>query len=234
METLSTLGESIGALLRTLPKPIKTYLLEERYTFVAQQLMGKYGLHLDQGAVLERDIALLLLGVKNPDEFVESLVKEALLPKETALAMVTDVNQEVFIPLQARIREENMQKETPSRAPAASAPRYAPTPVPVQATVVAPSILAPQPPMAQRVPTAAPLPPKLILPTQAPAGTEATVNVPAPTASINRLEGRTLPPPVYDPSASRRTPPPPPNLPTSQPQTPRPYGADPYREPLEP
>ena len=156
--------ESVARIMRTLPPAIRSYLSQGRHTPVAKSLMAKYGLRVDQGGILEREIILLLMGVENPEEFTRSLVQEANLGQETIAGIVRDVNAQIFAPLR-----EEMRHPTPAPAPAKPAPQvYAPPPQ--SPAYVRPETAPPAAPSAPtlntgRIPSRiAPLPPKTVLP----------------------------------------------------------------------
>lgn len=98
-----TFDESVKQVMKSLPPAIRNYIHDEKYTAVAQSLMTKYGLRVDQGGVLEREILLLLMGVENPAEFTEALAEEARLTQAVITGIVQDVNDRIFVPLR---REE--------------------------------------------------------------------------------------------------------------------------------
>ncbi len=130
-----TLDESVKQVMQTLPPVIRTYLAQGKYTVVAKTLMAKYGLRVDQAGVLEREIMLLLMGIENPDEFIQALVEEAKLDKKIVDGSVQDVNTQIFIPLrQEEMKSEQMKKETPVSAPASSPVSIPPVSVPPTST----------------------------------------------------------------------------------------------------
>lgn len=150
-----TLEESMKQVMKTLPPFIRSYLSEGKYTAVAQGLMAKYNLRLDQGGVLERELVLLLMGIENPDEFTKSLIDEAkIVDKMTVNNIVRDINDQIFVPL--RREEENMGKVDVFQQPKPPVPPTPPvrpvTPAPQSRPVVAPA------------PHIAPLPPKTVMP----------------------------------------------------------------------
>lgn len=100
-----TFEESIAQVMQTLPPVIRHYLGQGKYSVVANDLMKKYNLHIDQGGILEREIMLLLMGVESPDEFTQALTEEAKLGQEMIDSIVQDVNTQIFMPL----REEEMK-----------------------------------------------------------------------------------------------------------------------------
>lgn len=108
-----TLEESIKEVMQTLPPFIQAYLKEGKYTAVAKNLMTKFGLRIDQGGVLEREIMLLLMGIETPDEFTKSLVEEGKIDEKSISGIIQYLNEQIFIPL----REEE-KKNTPPTPPA--------------------------------------------------------------------------------------------------------------------
>ena len=108
-----TLDESIKQMMETLPPVIRAYLAQGKYTPVAKTLMAKYGLRIDQAGVLEREIMLLLMGIENPDEFIQALMEEAKLDKKVIDGIVQDVNTQIFIPLrQEEMKSAQTKRET--------------------------------------------------------------------------------------------------------------------------
>jgi hypothetical protein len=119
-----TFEESVKQVMQTLPPVIRDYLAQGKYTPVAQNMMTKYGLRIDQGGVLEREIMLLLMGIETPDEFTKALVEEARLGQEAVGGIVQDINAQIFVPL----REEEMKQ---SKTAAVSTPPPTPKPASV-------------------------------------------------------------------------------------------------------
>ncbi len=141
-----TLEESLELLLRQLPPAVRQVFIGDTIPQVVQVLMRKYGMHVDQGAVLEREIIQLLLGVKDPDEFASSLSEEARFTTDTVNAIANDVNDLIFVPIRKKEMQQTKTSE-PLRVaqarPAAQAPNYAPPapPVPPQAVSVPPPLV---------------------------------------------------------------------------------------------
>ncbi|MHB1770003.1 MAG: hypothetical protein ACYCPH_02910 [Minisyncoccota bacterium] len=228
-----TVEESIKEVMQTLPPPIRQYLGEGKYSIVAKNLMRKYGLHIDQGGVLEREIMLLLMGIENPDEFATSLKSEAALSEDAVRKIMTDVNQEIFIPLQKEMRNAgNGARETKSAAPrtSPSIPRSVPFPT------SRPPVLS----------NSAPLPPKMAMPqskvvpavpplSMLPLGEEQKERIsniaPHPSAPPPANLPGAFPPSVA-PSIKRPAPPQP-FRPTTPVAPAKPYSTDPYREPID-
>lgn len=233
-----TFEESVKEVMQTLPPPIRQYLSQGKYSIVAKNLMRKYGLHIDQGGVLEREIMLLLMGIENPDEFAASLKSEAALSEDVVKNIMTDVNQEIFIPLQKEMRNAGSQMQpkkfvAPSSAPrmSPSIPRYAPSPT------QHPSVSS----------NSAPLPPKMAMPQPKTASVIAPPLTMLPLGEeqkerISNIAPRpSAPPPANLPGAFpqgaapgiKRPAPPPPFRPAPPAAPAKPYSTDPYREPID-
>ncbi|MDD3531510.1 MAG: hypothetical protein PHV99_02905 [Candidatus Pacebacteria bacterium] len=112
-----TLDESIKQVMQTLPPAVRNYLAQGRYTTVAKNMMTKYGLRIDQGGVLERELMLLLLGVETPDDFVQTLRTEATISDENIRSIVREVNEQIFVPL----RNEMMRQPAAAGSQASAA-----------------------------------------------------------------------------------------------------------------
>jgi hypothetical protein len=243
-----TIEDSLKQVLQTLPSFIREYLSQGKYTLVAQGLMAKYKLRVDQGGVLERELMLLLMGIESPDEFVKALVEEAGLEQGIVNSIVTDVNTQVFVPL--RKEEESLSKQT-SAQPVAK-PVSAPKPA-----MPAPAHIAPLPPkmampksgslgdIVRRIATPASFDAAKLLEDHE----EPHIELKKETAPLPRAASLSVPKPVTAPQPM--TPP----APTPKPVVPEPpvkvvsaappvpkaplpppvtsYEVDPYREPLD-
>lgn len=200
-----SLEESIAQVMHLLPPPIRNYLAQGKYTAVAKGLMTKYGLHIDQANVLEREIMLLLMGIKNPDEFVQTLATEARLGQQAIGSIVQDVNAQIFIPL----RQEMMR----------AAPQ---APQPTEPHRVAP--LPPRPPQVN-APVPRYIPPKPPVPPRPPVPTPHALNIPTP--KLPPQSPQQMPPARH---LENKIPPPPPPPPAS-PVPPKPVAAVPSAPP---
>jgi hypothetical protein len=138
--------DNVKQLMSDLPVPIKNFLLE-KLDGIAQALMQKYGLHLDQGAVLQRDLMLVLLGAREPGALAENLKQEARLDDKTLNAILEDVNKQVFVPLRQQLEakpgEAPVSTTGPKPAQATPAappksPQFSPPPRPVAPTMSTP------------------------------------------------------------------------------------------------
>lgn len=204
-------GSRAVVALQRAPKTVQETLSDPKTEQIVAEIARTRNLHVDQTGkliALNRD---MLLGLISPQTFLQNILAMGI-PEMQAKAILAEVNTKIFMPLHARMRQSASATPTPPRS---SAP---PTPPPRQN-------VPPLPPRSGG-PASAPLPPKTVLPGS---------STPAPMPpSVNKLEGRTLPPPVYAPPASTPRPPQP-QRPPQPPQAPPPSapGIDPYREPVE-
>lgn len=124
------------------------------------ELQTKYKLHVDDAGLLGTGIGNMLLGLVNPQEFLQELIA-AGIPDKDAREIMTEINQKIFVPLR-----EEMRKGMPAAAEPAK---------PVAPNVVQPASyfhlenklpVRPAPPAPPRPPASniAPLPPKMVLP----------------------------------------------------------------------
>ena len=109
-----TFDESVKQVMQTLPPVVRAYLSQGKYTLVAKSLMAKYGLRIDQGGVLEREIMLLLMGIESPTEFMQALAEEARLDQKVITSIVQDINAQIFVPLREEERRGGEGSLTPT------------------------------------------------------------------------------------------------------------------------
>lgn len=126
----TTFDQDLSTIVAQLPAPIRTFFASGKVEIVAKNLMQKYQFHIDQGAIVEREIIMLLLGLKNPTEFTEALAEEAKLTKIVINGIVQDVNNQIFVPL--RKEEEKGGMAATEVRPSTEIPKVEPQrPVPV-------------------------------------------------------------------------------------------------------
>lgn len=227
-----TLEESITQVVQGLPPVIRAYVTGGKYTDVSRRLMSKYGLRVDQAGVLERELALILMGVDTPDEFTEALAKEAALDQKVIADIVRDVNDQIFIPLREAEDEERRRSIAPVFTPAP-----APTPAPVEKFVeekpkevirlVVPSLPTPPPaPLDKTLPTENQKDRVLLSDHE-----EKHIELSAQATSIASASVGSV---VAAPIQSVPTPPRPLPLPPTPAAPITAYSVDPYREPIDP
>lgn len=117
-ETEPTLEESMMSVLATLPMPVREYLTQGGLENTARVVTAKYNLHIDQGAVVQRELMLVLMGIEPPSELAETLHTEVGLEPEAVSAILEDINRDVFQPLQEKIKSNT---EVPRGTPVTAA-----------------------------------------------------------------------------------------------------------------
>jgi len=182
-----TLEETVATVLKTLPAPIREYVVAKKYEAVVSNLTKKYALHIDQAATLERNVLFLLLGVTTPDEFSESLESEAGIQKEQVYNIIGDLNEQIFVPLQQGVREDKGSSDVPLPPKEARPAEEAPVPL---AAAPAPEALSSLPPKSALPRPAAPAPATVaaVAPSR-PSVLPPAQTLPAPKPSINKLQG---------------------------------------------
>ena len=225
MEQEQTFDESIATVVRALPAPIREFITNGSARRVVLEIKKKYDMHIDQAAIVEQEVLLLLIGVNAPDAFIHALKNDARLDEKTITGIVQDVNERIFIPLRKAEEKQGMGAllQTPvTKAPQASAP-----PVPSKVTAPSVSVLPPK----QLMPSApvsnvpppqkTPLPPRGMAPEIAPENLPGAMPPPESTfAKSSQSVPSQAPPPA--PAAPR-----PASLETPITKS---YAVDPYRE----
>jgi CRISPR/Cas system-associated exonuclease Cas4 (RecB family) len=74
-------------------------------------------LHVDQLEILQTELSLAVLGLSSREEFVKDTMKEAHIPSETMVKLVSDINTEIFEPIRVYLHqnlkpEQNTLSET--------------------------------------------------------------------------------------------------------------------------
>lgn len=256
-----TLEQSLKQILPTLPLPIQKFFEQRKLGETAHILMERYALHVDQGAILERELMLLLLGLENPEQFAEALYAELPISKQTVQDIIADVNAQIFVPLREEMRKGPNTEVKPPQAQSAAAsapprevvlqPRTTIIPAnpnlplrPAQMFASVPRYIPPKKyfnlqnkiPHPQSFPVPSPQPPasRLLEDHEEP---HIDISEKVQVVSPPTIQRKVYEPPPNLPGAIQPLPipepPPPPLPPKPKPAVPSvPYSADPYREPV--
>jgi len=258
-----TFDESVRTLMENVPAPVRAFLVSPERNRIILALTQKHRLRVDQGAVLERDLIFMLLGILTPAEFAASLQRSGV-PQETLAPLVKDVNEQIFV----RLRREEQATGVASAPKGTAVPSISPREPRAPAATMRVRTMQSDIAEAKGIPHAAP---RIIMPV-ATTGQNMIVHPTLITPPSAPRPATAMPPPVAgmrgpQPVPSPRPiPQPPPNLPgvaapvTFQPtpagaqersvsippvpfprppQTPRvapppkTYNTDPYREPVD-
>lgn len=191
----------IAAAMRGVPSQVRDFLTAGKCAVFAEAFMSRYDLHIDQAATLEKELALLLLGIESPSSFVAVLSGEMKLPREIVERMVVDVGREIFTPIQEEMRNAAQKPIVPQPKPVPPAPQYV-------AARSMPQQAAPQPTVMQAPPTVS-APPNL-------------PGVPRPERMLEDHEEPHINVPGKQPEMYVRRPQPRPYVPPTPPVMPRP------------
>ncbi|OGG67664.1 hypothetical protein A3H77_00220 [Candidatus Kaiserbacteria bacterium RIFCSPLOWO2_02_FULL_56_11] len=200
-----------------LPEAIREYLSGPETGKVMTEIQKKYNLHVDTAGKVSECTGYLLLGLMSPAEMSSTLVTDAALQEEGVRQLMSEINQKIFVPLQARMRGG----EEPVRVvPQVGVPSYQPPPKPLAPPLVRP--VQPSPPLRpQAMPRPVPKPPPNLpgaTPDHLLPDHEAEhIHVPTPQPPLNNLSNKLSGDRPQDglakPSAA--------------------YNVDPYREPID-
>lgn len=178
-------NEQILKSLRQAPKPVQQAFGSKHSEAVVLSLRDKYRLAVDVTGALNSEVGYLLLGLINPVGFLQR-VQSLGIDAATANNIVQDVNREIFIPLQQKMREVSEDEddevddwhEEPSvtvvppseplvpvmqvGVPPQNAPIYSQPPTPVASSInlIQPAAPTAQPVAPEVIPTFVPTPPQ--------------------------------------------------------------------------
>lgn len=138
-----TSDQDLQTIVSQLPTPIQEFFASGKIDVVAGNLMRKYSFHIDQGTIVEREIIMLLLGLKDPQEFTQALVEEAKLDQKTIDGIVQDINAQIFVPLRDEERRSGVQQIVPPPPRATKPVEVKPTQVPIPVKPPVPGGFAP-------------------------------------------------------------------------------------------
>ena len=108
-----SLAKLIGEYFAKLPPETQKIVSDMKWAQAVQDIGKKYGLKLDQIGNLMTEITMALLGIVHPDEF-NDMVYSFGMPKDTAQAMITDLEREIFWPIRKQLIDtfsDNVQEE---------------------------------------------------------------------------------------------------------------------------
>lgn len=97
----------------SLPASIQDVITNSNWEESLRAIVQKYNLHVDQGASIEDQTLLTMLGFATPDEYVGNLVEHANIPRSKALAVATDVEKQIFQKIRDRLVGESEEEEQP-------------------------------------------------------------------------------------------------------------------------
>jgi hypothetical protein len=96
--------DSVLSAFRQAPKLVQDTYYDEKTTDVLIAIQTRYNLHIDVAGVLVREVGYLLLGLITPADFFQR-IQEGGINSLTATSIVEEINREIFVPLQKRVRD---------------------------------------------------------------------------------------------------------------------------------
>ncbi len=76
------------------------------------ELQTKYKLHVDEAGLIGTGIGNMLLGLTNPQEFLDELIATKI-PESDAKQIMAEINQKIFVPLHEQMRKVGVGAEVP-------------------------------------------------------------------------------------------------------------------------
>lgn len=97
--------EEINIVFEQLPPAVQEVVVSPETVDFIDQMGEKYTLHIDDQGVFAKQLGLMLMGLRSPEEFSQLLRNKAGLPEETVRSLVREVNEKIFIPLRNKMEE---------------------------------------------------------------------------------------------------------------------------------
>lgn len=121
----------ILAATKEAPAPVREIVEDVQTAFTIAEIGQRYNFHIDQIGLLAELNRNMLLGLVNPQEFLQELLV-AKIPDADAKQIMTEINQKIFVPLRNEMRKEGISASVakPAEAAAPSAAPRASVPVP--------------------------------------------------------------------------------------------------------
>lgn len=138
-EIQQLINKQVGAMP---PKVREAFLHIDASKYIGT-LAKKHDLRTDQAGVLENEIMIIMLGLENPRTFMNNLTQKGNISRDTAAAIVEDINRDVFDKIRhdlATFLEQSEKQYGPGEPEKTDSP--------------APAVIMPQPQTAPTTPVA--------------------------------------------------------------------------------
>ncbi|HVV15185.1 MAG TPA: hypothetical protein VHD55_02185 [Candidatus Paceibacterota bacterium] len=230
-------AKQIEERIAQLPVDVQEAVLASDFDEKVLAIGKSHNLHIDQSQLLGNEIYMVMLGMSDTADFVNSIEKEVRVSKEEAEKIATDVNAKILAPIRESLKRMYEQEgEAPAPTVPSSMPSTSQKSVVMPSSVAAAKAAVPQAP-AMAVP-AKPIPPVSVpvpaapMPVPATPATPITSMMPKPPAATPDLRSAER---VLTEKTVQVPVPTPPQVASSStvPAKPGAYKADPYREPIE-
>lgn len=104
------------------PEPIREFLVGEELTDATSAIGQHYALHIDRVGELVDVITETLLGFIQPLSLADELFKRVGIRREDSAAVIAEINEKIFIPLQRKVKEDSIKPKEEPLIRASSAP----------------------------------------------------------------------------------------------------------------
>ena len=101
---------------KRLPFDLKKAIVSSETRQHIQAVVEKHQLNSDQAADLETEIAIVLLGLRSPADFIVNVKNALNVPAEKARAIAEDINTEIFRSVRESLKKIHGIQETVSQA----------------------------------------------------------------------------------------------------------------------
>jgi hypothetical protein len=101
-----------------LPEVIQKIITESNWIDTIRTISQKHNLRIDQGAVLENEVFLVMLGFQTPEGFLNNIVKEGQIQIEVASDITDQIQRDIFSKIKQEIinQTENNKTQTETDA----------------------------------------------------------------------------------------------------------------------
>src|SRR3989338_5748522 len=182
---MTTLEETIKEAYAQIPPLVQEALRRVDLRKQFDAIREKHRLHLDEAGVLENETVYAMLGLRELEGYEETLTKGLGLTADQVRALLTDVNERIFLPIQEAMRRV---PETQAGAVApASLPSAAPAPEeePLEKARILAEIENPEKLLPPPKPAFAPASTQTTLAPVTPPKPEQSVPIPAPIPAVS-------------------------------------------------
>lgn len=101
----SLLTETVVEELKKLPQQIQDLVTKSGWEREVRRIVDKHNLRIDQGADLETETLLVMLGLSSTEDFLENIKDQAEIPDTLAREIMDDIARNIFEKLRNTLRE---------------------------------------------------------------------------------------------------------------------------------
>lgn len=96
---------TLEKLYEQLPENVQEAISSVAVAEKLQEIAKRNGLHIDEAGIVSDEATMVMLGIENPKDFVDSLQNKLKLPREKVVELAKDVNKEIFEPIRESLRK---------------------------------------------------------------------------------------------------------------------------------